>query len=373
MRRTAVFVTLVGLVAGLLGACGGHDDLDTSSPTTRHGRFPAAVVSTTTPSTTPFGVVGKGTTTTTRKASTGTTTGHATTSTSVVAGRVKPAETPLPVARTGVAGAAYQGVVVVAGGAGSGGGLSVRVDAYDPNSGTWTRGPNLPVAVRDAALGVLGDDLWLIGGTAMDNGQPVAQSNTYVFRKGADGWVSGPALHTGRTGVAVATLGSFLVAVGGETTDGAILDSVEVLPKGASDWKVTQSMTIPRAFASALAMNGRIYAVGGRNPGAPAVNSVESWRSGTSGWRAESHLDKERALLAGAGSCVAGGENSGGVVASVECFGTGFWVTQSQMRVPRSGLAAVVLDGWLHLIGGAGAGAPVTNTHEVIDVSAVPS
>jgi N-acetylneuraminic acid mutarotase len=363
---------LVGLVAGLLGACGGSNDVDTSTPTTHRGRFPAAVVSTTTPSTTPFGVVVHPTTTTTRKAATGTTLAHATTSTSAVPGRVKPAETPLPVARTGVAGAAYQGVVVVAGGAGSGGGLSVRVDAFDPKSGTWTRGPNLPVAVRDAALAALGDDLWLVGGTAIENGQPVAQSNTYVFHPGADGWVSGPALHTARSGVAAATLGSFLVVLGGESTDGSILDSVEVLPKGASNWKVTQPMTIPRAFASALAMNGRIYAIGGRNPGAPAVNSVESWRSGASGWRTESHLDKERELLAGAGSCVAGGENSGGVVASVECFATGFWVTQSQMRVPRSGLAAVVLDGWLHLIGGASAGTPVTNTHEVIDVSAVP-
>jgi N-acetylneuraminic acid mutarotase len=131
-------------------------------------------------------------------------------------------------------------------------------------------------------------------------------------------------------------------------------------------------MAIPRAFASALTMNGRIYAVGGRNPGAPAVNSVESWRAGGS-WRNESHLDAERVELAGAGSCVAGGENSSGVVTTIECFGTGFWVTVGQMRVPRFGLAAVVLDGWLHLIGGATAGTPVTNTHEVIDVSNVPT
>jgi hypothetical protein len=173
--------------------------------------------------------------------------------------------------------------------------------------------------------------------------------------------------------VATATLGNFLVAVGGQTSDGTILDSVEVLAKGGSDWKVTQSMSIPRAFASALAMNGRIYAVGGRAPGAPAINSVESWRSGSAGWRTEAHLDSERVELAGAGACVAGGENSNGVVGSIECFGTGFWVTQSQMRVPRIGLAAVVLDGWLHLIGGGTSQTAVTNIHEVVDVSTVPS
>jgi serine/threonine-protein kinase PknK len=373
MRRIGAIVSLVGLVAGLLGACGNNHDLEANTPTTRHSRFPAAVVATTTPSTTPFGAAVRPTTTTARKSSTATTAPRATTTTTVVAGRVKPAETPLPVARAGVAGTAWQGVVVVAGGAGSGGGFSVRVDSYDPKSGVWTSGPHLPVALRDASMGVLGDDLWVLGGTAIENGQPVAQSKTYVFRSKGDGWEDGPSLHTARAGGAVATLGSFLVVVGGETTDGTILDSVEVLPKGGSAWKVTQPMTIPRAFASALAMNGRIYAVGGRNPGAPAVNSVESWRSGSSGWRQESHLDKERVEAAGAGSCVSGGENSSGVVTSVECFGTGFWVTQGQMRVPRFGLAAVVLDGWLHLIGGATAGTPVTNTHEVIDVSAVPT
>jgi N-acetylneuraminic acid mutarotase len=364
-----LFAAVVCLVAG---ACGGSHDLDTSTPTTRHGRFPAAVVSTTTPSTTPFGVVVKPTTTTTAKPSSGTTIAAHATTTTVVAGRTKPAETPLPVARAGVAGTAWQGVVVVAGGVGGGGGFSKSVDAFDPKTGQWTKGPNLPVAVRDASLGVLGDDLWLVGGTAMENDQPVAQSNAYVFHPHADAWENGPSLHTARVGAATATLGNFLVALGGETSDGTILDSVEVLPKGGSDWKVTQPMSIPRAFASALTLNGRIFAVGGRTPGAPAVNSVESWRSGGS-WRTESHLANERVEQSGAGACVAGGQNSGGVVASVECFGTGFWVTQSQMRVPRFGLAAVVLDGWLHLIGGSTTQSSVTNTHEVVDVSAVPS
>ena len=370
MRRLLVFAAAVSLVGG---ACGGSHDLDTTTPTTRHGRFPADVVSTTTPSTTPFGEVVRPATTTTQKATTGTTEKPTVaTTTTTTPGRVKPAETPLPIARAGVAGTAWQGIVVVAGGAGSGGGLSVRVDAYDPKTGQWTRGPNLPVAVRDAALGVLGDDLWLVGGTAMDNGQPVAQSNTYVFKKGADAWDDGPSLHTARAGVAVSTLGSFLVAVGGEETDGTALDSVEVLAKGASDWKVTQSMSIPRSFASALAMNGRIYVAGGRTPGTPAINSVESWRSGGQ-WRTESHLAEEREELGAAGRCVAGGENSGGVVAPVECFGSGFWVSVAQMRVPRFGLAAVVLDGWLHLIGGRTGTTPVTNLHEVIDVSKVPT
>ncbi|HUR76322.1 MAG TPA: kelch repeat-containing protein [Acidimicrobiales bacterium] len=358
------------LATGVLVACGGKgNDLDAGPPTSRRARFPAAVVSTTTPSTTPFGEpLRPSVTATTLTAPTATTSG-APTATSVVAGRKKPAETPLPVARTSHAGVAWQGLVVIAGGVGAGGGPSVRVDAFDPKTGLWSRGPNLPVPLRDAALAVLGDDLWVVGGFTAEEGQPVAQSATYFFRPGDDAWQTGPALHTARGGVAAATLGNFLVALGGETTDATVLDSVEVLARGSSSWRVTQPLSQARSFATALAMNDRIYAVGGKTALSPSSNTVESWRSGSTVWRSESRLDKERARAAGAASCVAGGQNDEGVATTIECFGTGFWVTHAQMRVARFGLAVVALDGWLHLIGGSTAGTAVTNVHEVIDIA----
>jgi hypothetical protein len=370
LRRTARWCAVMTVATIVAGCSSDGDRLDAGdgSTTTRARRFPGAVVSTTTPSTTPFGqVVRGGTTSTTRRSSTGTS--AATTSTSVAGGPTKPAETPLPVARTGVAGAAWQGLVIVAGGTGAGGGPSVRVDAFDPKTGQWSRGPNLPVALHDAALAVLGEDLWVIGGFAVEGDQPVAQSATYFFHPGDTAWQNGPALHTARGGAAAATLGSFLVVLGGQTTDGGILDTVEFLSAGAGLWKDTAPLAQGRAFASALAMNGRIYAVGGRTAAVSATDAVESWRGGATSWRTESRLDKTRASAAGAASCVAGGENGEGIVATIECYGTGFWVVQGQMRVPRHGLAAVFFDGWLHLVGGSTAGGTVTNAHEVVALS----
>jgi hypothetical protein len=365
------FSAAVVVAAGLAACGGGKDDELDAGPPTSHRRFPAAVVSTTTPSTPPFGVTVKpSNTTTTRKPSGGGTgTTIATTTTSTPGGRVKPAETPLPVARTGVAGAAWQGLVVVAGGVGSGGGPSVRVDAFDPRTGVWSRGPNLPVALRDTAMTVLGTDLWVVGGFATEGDKQVAQDKTYYFHPGDENWHDGPTLHTPRGGPAAATLGNFLVVLGGETDDGTALSSVEVLASGGSAWKNTQAMSTPRAYASALPMNGRIYAIGGKTDAATAASSVESWRSGSSGWRTESRMDRERVRAAGAGVCDAGGQNDEGVVTTIECFGTGFWITQAQMRVPRYGLAAVLLDGWLHLIGGSTAGTTIVNSHEVIDLA----
>jgi hypothetical protein len=370
-RRDAARWCAVVMVAATLAACGsGGDDLSADGTTTSRGpRFPAAVVSTTTPGvTTPFGQSPRGATTSTTRRSTTATLGP-TTSAVVTPEPGKPAETPLPVARSGVAGAAWQGLVVVAGGMGSGGSGSVRVDAFDPKTGAWSRGPNLPVALHDASLAVLGEDLWLVGGFALEGDQPVAQSATYFFHPGDTSWQPGPALHTPRAGAAAATLGNFLVVLGGQTTDGGILDSVEFLPSGGTIWRDAQPMSQARSYASALTIGDRVYAVGGTTASASAVETVESFRSNAGGWRTESHLDGARAAAGGAGACVAGGKNAEGIAATIECFGTGFWVIEGQMRVPRQGLAAVALDGWLHLIAGSTAGAAVTNTHEVIALS----
>jgi Kelch motif len=373
LRRLPVLVVAVVLISTVTAACRGNNDRVDAGPTTsRPGRFPAAVVSTTTPTTTAGApgttIKGKGgvTTTTVRRPTTGTT--AAPTTTPVPAGRTKPNETPLPVARNGVAGTAWQGLVVVAGGVGAGGSPSVRVDAYDPKTGQWASGPHLPVALTRTTLAVLGEDLWVVGGLAQEGDQLVAQSKTYRFHPGDTAWKAGPELKAARGAAAAATLGNFLVVLGGETSDGTVLDSVEVLANRGSEWKSTQPLAFGRSSATALAMNGRIYAAGGKTASSTAVNSVESWRSGAPGWRTESRLDSDRTAAAGAATCVAGGINNTGIVATIECFGTGFWVVQGRMRVPRHGLAAVALDGWLHLIGGATAGTTVTSTHEVFDL-----
>ncbi len=368
LRRAARWGAVATVAMATLTACGsnGHELEADGPPDSRNPRFPSAVVSTTTPGvTTPFGQPVRGaTTSTTRKSSSGT--APATTPTSTPSGPGKPADTPLPVARTGVAGTAWQGLVVVAGGTGSTGSASVRVDAFDPKTGAWSRGPNLPVALHDASLAVLGEDLWVVGGFVREGDQSVAQSATYFFHPGDTAWHEGPALHTARGGAAAATLGNFLLVLGGQTTDRGFLDSVEVLASGATLWKDTAPLSKGRAFASALAMNGRIYAVGGKTASDSATDTVESWRGGATAWRIESRLDTARAGAAGAGTCVAGGENPEGTAATIECYGTGFWVLNGQMRVPRRGLAAVALHGWLHLVGGSTAGDAVTNTHEVI-------
>ena len=368
-RGTASAVACVVAFAGL-AACGKGGRLNAEDPPTSLDRFPAAVVSTTTLVPTPFGGPRAATTTTTRKSS-GPSSATSTTSADQPPARVSPAATPMPAARTEVAGAAWQGFVVVAGGLTSSGTPSARVDSYDPASGAWQRGPDLPAAIYDGALAVLGGDLYLIGGFAVEGDQPIAVATTYVFHAGDTAWKTGPTLQTPRGGPAAATVSDTIVVAGGQTTDGGDLDTVETLAQGDTAWKDGPLLIQKRAFASALVSGGRVYAVGGRVGGVSgALTSAESWKPSDEQWRIESGLTTPRASAGGAANCVAGGENGGGAVGSVECVTDRKWTTAFHMDLPRHGLAAAVVDGWLHLIGGGPRPGPTVNsTHEIFDLA----
>ncbi len=372
IRRTfAPSLAVAVLAAAGLSACGSGGNVDAETPTTRRSRFPAAVVSTTTPDvTTPFGGT-VASTSTTKPAARATTTlvSAKTTTTDPAPVRNRPAATRMPSPRTAVGSAAWQGLVVVAGGRDSAGNASARVDAYNAGTGAWSRAPDLPQALSDVALGVQGDDLWAVGGFGTEGDQKIAQATTYHFHPGDTAWKSGPLLKTARAGVALATLNDALIVMGGQTTDGGTLDTVETLGVGDSDWKVGTPLTQKRAYASAVVGGGRVYAIGGRTDGVTsALDKVESWRPGD-GWRAEESLKTKRARAGASGLCVAGGENTDGAVASVECLAARKWTTRFQMATPRHGLAVVTLDGWLHLIGGGPSSGPsVSAAHEIFDL-----
>ncbi len=362
---------MIGVVALVAGACGNNDSLETDAPPTTRHRFPAAVVPTSTPApTAPFGgvAVARATTTTTRGASTP---GAAPTSTTVTAApRVAPAATAMPAPRTAVGGASWQGVIVVAGGFDASGEASKRVDSYDPVTGAWSRGPDLPMPLHDLALGVLDGDLWAIGGFSREGDQSVARAETYRVRPGGTEWETGPLLRTPRGGAAVGALGGALIVVGGATTDGAALDTVETLGAGAAQWSEGAPIARKRAYASVVVGGGRVYVAGGRTEGvSTALRGVESWKPGGT-WRPESALVVARSGAAAGGLCISGGENASGVVGTVECIAARTWTTRFTMSVPRHGLAAGVVDGWLHLIGGgASTGKSVNAAHEVFDLA----
>lgn len=366
-RRTG-HATLALLAAALLlagcGDNGGSGEVLTT--TTRPGRYPPAVVTSTALPPAP------GVPTTLHKGEARPTTTRGATSvaptTTERRAATPPAPTPMPEARTEVAGAAWRGRILVAGGLRADGTASDRVDVYDPTAGEWSRGPDLPVALHHLALGVLGDDLWAVGGYANhDDKTWFAVRSSYRLPPGAKAWETGPTLARARGALGLASVDDRLIAFGGATTEGDVLASVEVLVSDADDWAPGPSLSQAREHTAGMTFGGRAFAVAGRVGGLQTnLTSVESWKPGESAWREEPNLDEARGGIGAAGGCVAGGERSGGTVAAVECLSADRWRTRFTLKEPRHGLAVVALGGYLHVIaGGPTPGLSASAAHEV--------
>ena len=298
----------------------------------------------------------------------------------VTAAPTGPAE--LPSARTEVAGALWQGRIVVAGGLTEAAVASDRVDVYDPGTNRWDPAPSLPIGLHHLGLASVADRLYVAGG--YHNPVPAAawvpQSRVLSLGPGERAWRDEPPLAEARGGLALVARGSVLVAMGGTTAAGTVLRSTEVLLAGAEGgaWRLGPDLSEPRDHLAAAVSGGRVYAIAGRQGSLESnLASVESWDPVADvgeGWRSEPRLNDTRGGTSAAEvdgrPCVAGGEEPQGTIASVECLVGGRWERVATLRVPRHGLAVVGHVDGLHVIGGGPQpGLFVSTAHEVLGVA----
>ena len=283
---------------------------------------------------------------------------------------------PLPEARTEVAGAAWDGRLVVVGGLRADGRASDRVDLYDVEADAWAPGPALPVALHHTGLAAVGDRLWVVGGYSGPPDAPwVEQAGVFSLGPEEQGWRAEPELPRRTGALAVAAVDDTLVAFGG-VRDGRQATETWVLTPGADGWDVGPPLRQAREHLGASVLDGRVYAIAGRVGGLETnLTSVESWRPGEDAWRSEPELRAARGGIAAAVVasvlCVAGGEEPGGTIASVECLDDGRWDVVTRLRSARHGLAVIGVGDRLHVIGGGREpGLFVSDDHEVLRFSA---
>lgn len=284
------------------------------------------------------------------------------------------AAAPLPVARTEVAGALWQGKVVVAGGLTADGGASRDVDVYDAATRSWSSAPALPVGLHHLGLAVVGERLYAVGGFTGAPGMPwEAQSGVRSLGPREGSWRDEPPLAGARGGLAVTAVGGRLVAVGGSDERGQVLRRSEVLPPGGAAWEMGPDLTEPRDHLAAAAVGSRVLAMAGRQGSLESnLRTVESYEPGSDrGWGPEPQLNDARGGTSASTvlgrPCIAGGEGPRGTIGSVECLVDGRFVVRTMLRQPRHGVAVVARGDALHVIGGGPTpGLSVSTTHEVI-------
>jgi Galactose oxidase, central domain/Kelch motif len=278
----------------------------------------------------------------------------------------------MPVARTEVAGAFWDGKIAVAGGFASPDQVVDRLDLFDVATGTWSVGPPLPHQYDHSSLAELGGRLYIVGGYTGGLSNPT--NEVWSLGPGEPAWTLEPDLATRRGALATGSAGGKLVAVGGVDENGDVLSTTEIFTPGAG-WSAGPNLSIPREHLAAAGAGDKVYAIGGRNPGG-ATRSAESFIIGSDQWNDEGSLHDARSGM-GAGTtssgrvCTGGGEVPGrpDTVPSIECYDGGRWRRVANMSVPRHGLAVVAEGNRIHLVaGGPQPGFSFSDAHELLQL-----
>ncbi len=161
------------------------------------------------------------------------------------------------------------GRIWVAGGLTGSDSATKKTEFYDPATGVWSPGPDLPVALHHAMMVSYQNTVWVIGGLEVQGSEASGIASAQVLRLNeAEGlWVDAPALHHARGAGAAAVVGNDIVVVGGRTgatsgTPAQDVPTTEVFD--GTSWHDAAPLLVPGDHLAAASDGKYLYVVGGR-------------------------------------------------------------------------------------------------------------
>ena len=181
---------------------------------------------------------------------------------------------PLPVARAGMAAAAYNGEIYAIAGEGPKG-ISGSVFRYTPETDRWTQLSEKPLPVADVHGVLIGEKIYVPGGRRPD-GTPTDILEIYDPRR--DSWSEGAQLPQAVSAYALADFEGQMYLFGGWDGEKTLKD-VFVYDPGADEWRVGTPMALSRRDHGAVAMMDKIVVLGGRNDEGVLADAVSYYPS----------------------------------------------------------------------------------------------
>ncbi len=217
---------------------------------------------------------------------------------------------PIPSARRHLAGVVVDHRLYALGGFTRMGRTSSTVYVYDPTEDSWTEGASLPTPRGALAAVVHGGSIYAIGGWDAEAGDRAANER---YDPSTGQWAVLSPLPTPRNLLAAAAHEGSIYAFGGARKDTAV-DVVEIYDVRADHWRSASPMPLPLRAPSAVSLGHFIYVFGGTTTGFTPELRAEVWRYDPGGDEWE--------------------------------------LSPSAMPTPRHGMAAVLLEDRIFLIGG---------------------
>ena len=290
---------------------------------------------------------------------------------------------PMPTPRMDAASAVVGDTLYVIGGrqrAGGGSGtgdqgIDDAVEAYVPGENRWLEGlPLLPVPLADMACAVIGQRIYLFGGTTVSN---TVVNSVYSWRPGQGTWTVGPdTLPIPLRGAsALSPDGTTVLVMGGSDTAGSYVGSVLRFTPGTG-FTSEPSLGQARSGAGAGLVDGKALISGGYFHG--PLSSTELLTDGA--WAGGPALPSARGSALScndnAFTFLLGGQGAGAALDEVLSLASAAdaWLLREPMIYARARHAGGVAGGYLIAAGGTGpVGYQATGTCERITVAALAS
>jgi DNA-binding beta-propeller fold protein YncE len=267
-----------------------------------------------------------------------------------------------------------------------------KVDIYDPETNTWSRGADAPLEMHHFQAVSYNGEIWVVG--AFTGPYPMEEPVPfiYVYNPSADRWRSGGKLpegrHRGAAGLTVYQDKFYLLCgntLGHYTGHNTWFDEFD---PATGQWTSLPDAPHTRDHFQLAVIDGKLYAAGGRNTSQKTghvmdqtVPEVDVYDFAAGAWSTlpeSAHLPTLRAgttsIVLGNQLIVMGGESATQVPAhnEVEAYevSTGKWKTLPPMLQGRHGTQAVLYDGKVYIAGGSSdrGGGPELNSIDCWEV-----
>ena len=269
----------------------------------------------------------------------------------------------------------------------------LQLDIYDPETGIWTQGADIPFEMHHFQAVSYQGDVYVLG--AMQGGYPAEQplSHIMIYQTASDRWIQGPEIPEDRrraaSGVVVVDDKVYMlcgITQGHNTGHVAWVDRYDLK---TGSWQVLAEAPRPRDHFQAAFHEGKIYCAGGRNTSALTGQSfeltiaeVDVYDVQSNTWTSlpqAAHLPTQRAgsstVVWGEHLIVMGGESGAQLAAHSEVEAFDFkrqaWKKLPDLNRGRHGTQAIVFDGKIYTMAGCGnrGGSPELDLLEVFQVN----
>ena len=148
------------------------------------------------------------------------------------------------------------------------GGIGSRsMDVFDPETDTWTRGPDLPVNMHHFQAVRLGDEIFVLGAFTGDPPGENVLEDIFIFSTTTSQWRKGDPFPDNRLRACcgVVAFKDMIYMIGGRRNNGESCNWVDRYDPATGQWKILRAAPSNREYFHAAICNGKIYAAGGQN------------------------------------------------------------------------------------------------------------